>query len=70
MMRVILISMKVIFLGIIFTSFMSCAKNDEIKPVNNSDIAEDKLPQDDTLNKGMEYWKKTTQNNIIYFEPS
>lgn len=49
---------------------MSCAKNDEIKPVNNSDIAEDKLPQDDTLNKGMEYWKKTTQNNIIYFEPS
>lgn len=67
-MRIISIN-KVIF-GIIVAFFVSCSKNDEIKPPNNTDITNEDLPSSDTLNKGMEYWKKTTQNNITYYEPS
>ena len=49
--------------------FVNCSKDENTHP-NNSIITDDILPAADTLNSGMEYWKKTIQNNITYEEPS
>jgi|DewCreStandDraft_4_1066084.scaffolds.fasta_scaffold67684_2 hypothetical protein len=64
------ISIKGLLLSLLIIFFASCSKNEDTKPPNNTDITDEVLPAGDTLNKGMEYWKKTTQNNITYYEPS
>lgn len=64
------LTIKLLILTILPICFFSCSKTDNAVPPNNSNIISDVLPKTDTLNTGMEYWTKTTQNNISFDEPS
>ena len=64
------LTIKLLILTILPIYLISCDKTEDKNPPNNSNIISDSLPKSDTLNTGMEFWTKTTQNNISFEEPS